>query len=113
MIEKNLNKYFVDLHVHIGRNERALPVKVTASRNLTFANIARECQVKKGIDIVGIVDCASPRVIEDIEKMLNLGEMEELLDGGLRYHDVVTIILGAEIECKEKKGGLSHQIAYF
>ena len=94
MIEKNLNKYFVDLHVHIGRSESNQPVKVTASRDLTFANIARECQIRKGINIVGIVDCASPRVMEDITAMLQSGEMEELRDGGLRYHDTVTVILG-------------------
>ncbi len=110
---KQQNKYFVDLHVHIGRDSNDLPVKVTASRKLTFANIARECLNRKGIDIVGIVDCASPRVIEDISKLMNSGEMRELKDGGLRYRETVTIILGSEIETREKKGGLSHQIAFF
>ena len=113
MLEGEKNRYFVDLHVHIGRSENNLPVKVTASRDLTFANIARECQIKKGIDIVGIVDCASPRVMEDITAMLRSGEMVELTDGGLRYHNAVTVILSSEIECKEKNGCLSHQIAYF
>jgi uncharacterized protein (TIGR00375 family) len=113
MREKEQNHYFVDLHVHIGRNENNLPVKVTASRDLTFANIARECQIRKGIDIVGVVDCASPRVIEDIESMIHSGAMEELPEGGLRYRNTVTIILGSEIETKEINGGLSHQIAYF
>lgn len=107
------NQYFVDLHVHIGRNKDNLPVKVTASRDLTFEKIARECQLRKGIDIVGIVDCASPRVIEDIKTMLNSGDMEELPEGGLRYKNSVTIILGSEIETKEDSGSLSHQIAYF
>lgn len=111
--KKEENQYFVDLHVHIGRDSKDLPVKVTASRKLTFANIARECLNRKGIDIVGIVDCASPRVIEDIGKLMNSGEMRELKDGGLRYRDSVTIILGSEIETREKHGGLSHQIAFF
>jgi len=113
MRENNRNHYFVDLHVHIGRNQNNLPVKVTASRDLTFANIAKECQIRKGIDIVGIVDCASPRVIEDIEVMIFSGEMKELPDGGLRYGNAVTVILGSEIETKEKNGGLAHQIAFF
>lgn len=113
MREKGNRHYFVDLHVHIGRTEDNHPVKVTASRDLTFAHIAQECQFRKGIDMVGIVDCASPRVITDIEKMLNSGEMMELADGGLRYHDRVTVILASEIETKELNGGLSHQIAYF
>jgi uncharacterized protein (TIGR00375 family) len=110
---KKQKQYFVDLHVHIGRDSNDLPVKVTASRKLTFANIAKECLNRKGIDIVGIVDCASPRVIADIAKLMNNGEMRELRDGGLRYRDTVTIILGSEIETREKKGGLSHQIAFF
>lgn len=113
MRRKDSRYYFVDLHVHIGRTEDNHLVKVTASRDLTFAHIAQECQLRKGIDMVGIVDCASPRVIKDIEKMLNSGEMIELADGGLRYHDSVTVILASEIETKELNGGLSHQIAYF
>lgn len=110
---KLANTYFVDLHVHIGRSENNFPIKITASPDLTFANIAKECQIRKGIDMVGIVDCASPCVIEDIAQMLNNGEMEELKDGGLRYHNRVTVILGSEIECKENKGGLAHYICYF
>ncbi|MBN2395052.1 MAG: TIGR00375 family protein [Candidatus Atribacteria bacterium] len=107
------NSFFMDLHVHIGSDQHGLPVKVTASRELTFANIARECQTRKGIDIVGIVDCASPRVIDDIGQLIQNGEMKEIHDGGLRYHDTVTVILGSEIETREKSGGLSHQIAFF
>lgn len=103
----------MDFHVHIGRSNSGSPVKITASRDLTFANIARECKYRKGIDIVGIVDCASPEVINDISQLMNSGEMRPLKDGGLIYQDQVTIILGAEIETKEKDGGSSHQIAYF
>lgn len=103
----------MDLHVHIGRSNSGTPVKITASRDLTFANIARECKYRKGIDIVGIVDCASPEVIDDISQLINSGEMKPLKEGGLIYQDKVTIILGSEIETKEKSGGYSHQIAYF
>jgi len=108
-----MKKYFMDFHVHIGRSNSGSPVKITASRDLTFANIARECKYRKGIDIVGIVDCASPEVINDISQLMNSGEMKPLKDGGLIYQNQVTIILGAEIETKEKDGGSSHQIAYF
>ncbi|GAG70028.1 unnamed protein product [marine sediment metagenome] len=65
-----MKKYFMDLHVHIGRSSNGAPVKITASRDLTFANIARECKYRKGIDIVGIVDCASPNVIDDISQLI-------------------------------------------
>ncbi|MCJ7657095.1 MAG: endonuclease Q family protein, partial [Candidatus Atribacteria bacterium] len=47
-----MKKYFMDLHVHIGRSKSGAPIKITASRDLTFANIARECKYRKGIDIV-------------------------------------------------------------
>jgi len=108
-----MKKYFMDFHVHIGRSNSGAPVKITASRDLTFANIAQECKHRKGIDIVGIVDCASPEVIDDISQLINSGEMKPLKDGGLIYQDKVTIILGSEIETKEANGGLSHQIAFF
>ena len=103
----------MDLHVHIGRSNDGSPVKITASKDLTFSNIARECKYKKGIDIVGIVDCASPGVIEDISRSMLSGEMKTLKDGGLLYQDSVVVLLGSEIETREKDGGLSHQIAYF
>ena len=59
---------FADMHVHIGRSENGKPIKITAARSLNFANIAEECVEKKGINLVGIIDCASPYVIENIEK---------------------------------------------
>ena len=65
-----MENVFEDLHVHIGRSEKNKPIKITAAKSLNFANIARECEERKGIDIVGIIDCASPYVIEDIEDFL-------------------------------------------
>jgi len=108
-----MKEYFMDLHVHIGRSNRGTPVKVTASQDLTLENIARECKYRKGIDIVGIVDCASPEVIDDISRLINLGEMKPLQEGGLIFQDRVTIILASEVETREKDGGVSHQIAFF
>ncbi|HZK10952.1 MAG TPA: hypothetical protein VFD10_01145, partial [Atribacterota bacterium] len=99
-MEQNMKKYFMDFHVHIGRSNSGAPIKITASKNLTFANIARECKYRKGIDIVGIVDCASPEVIDDISQLINSGEMKPLKEGGLIYQEQVTIILGSEIETK-------------
>ena len=49
--------YVCDLHVHIGRASNGQAVKITASRDLTFENIAREAAERKGIDVVGVVDC--------------------------------------------------------
>ncbi len=108
---------FADLHVHIGRSENGKPIKITAARSLNFANIAKECADRKGINVVGIIDCASPYVIEDIEKFLQTGEAYELEDGGIIYKDKVCIILGSEVETSEKgrngKKGAAHNLCYF
>ena len=112
-----MQEFFVDLHVHIGRSENNKPIKITAARSLNFANIAKECAERKGINIVGIIDCASPYVIEDIENFLKNGEAYEIPDGGIIYKDKVCIILGSEIETSEKneqgKTGSAHNVCFF
>ena len=102
-----------DLHVHIGRSASGRPVKITAARDLTFENIAIECARRKGIGVVGVVDCASPPVLEDIVALVEAGEMVEQPGGGLRYLDEVTVIPGAEFETYEPGGGQSHHVSYF
>ena len=114
---KKMKEMFADLHVHIGRSENGKPIKITAARSLNFANIAKECSDRKGINIVGIIDCASPYVIEDIENFLKTGEAYEIEDGGIVYKDKVCIILGSEIETSEVndegKTGSAHNLCYF
>jgi uncharacterized protein (TIGR00375 family) len=102
-----------DLHVHIGKSSGGRAVKITAAHDLTFENIAIECAERKGIDLVGVVDCASPPVIADIEALLDRGEMIPVDGGGLRFRDRVTVILGAEFETRELQGGMSHHVSYF
>ncbi len=108
---------FADLHVHIGRSESNNPIKITAARSLNFANIAKECNERKGIEIVGIIDCASPYVIEDIENFLQTGDAYEIEDGGIIYKNKICIILGSEIETSEKglngHCGSAHNLCYF
>lgn len=108
---------FADLHVHIGRSSNNKPIKITAAKSLNFANIAEECVSRKGIQMVGIIDCASPYVISDIENFLKTGEAYEIQDGGIIYKDKVCIILGSEIETseitEEGKNGSAHNICFF
>ena len=108
---------FADLHIHIGRSENNKPIKITAAKSLNFANIAKECRDRKGINIAGIIDCASPYVIEDIESFLKTGEAYEIKDGGITYKDKVCIILGSEIETSETgingNCGSAHNICFF
>ncbi len=101
-----------DLHVHVGKSSSGRAVKITAAHDLTLENIARECAERKGLGLVGIVDCASPPVIEDIERLLDRGEMSELPGGGWRFRDQVTVIPGAEFETREPSGGVSHHVSY-
>ena len=112
-----MKEIFADLHVHIGRSENNKPIKITAARSLNFANIAKECAERKGISVVGIIDCASPYVIEDIEKFLSTGEAYEIEDGGIVYKNKVCILLGSEIETSEindnGKTGSAHNICFF
>ena len=108
---------FADLHIHIGRTKNNKPIKITAARSLNFENIAKECVERKGINIAGIIDSASPYVIEDIEDFLKSGEARELADGGIIYKDKLCIILGSEIETSEVnedgKTGSAHNLCYF
>ena len=108
---------FADLHIHIGRSENNKPIKITAAKSLNFANIAKECCDRKGINIAGIIDSASPYVIEDIENFLKTGEAYEIQDGGIIYKDKVCIILGSEIETTEVgingHTGSAHNLCYF
>ena len=110
-------KVFADLHIHIGRSENNKPIKITAAKSLNFANIAKECSDRKGINIAGIIDSASPYVIEDIENFLKTGEAYEIQDGGIIYKDKVCIILGSEIETTEVgidgHSGSAHNLCYF
>ena len=112
-----MNEIFADLHVHIGRSENGKQMKITGARWVNFANILKQCYKRKGIDVVGIIDCASPYVIEDIENFLKTGEAYELKDGGIIYKDKVCIILGSEVETSEKnedgKTGSAHNLCYF
>ena len=112
-----MNEIFADLHVHIGRSEQGKPIKITAARSLNFANIAKECYERKGIQVVGIIDCASPYVIEDIENFLKTGEAYEIEEGGIIYKEKVCILLGSEVETSEigRNGhkGSAHNVCFF
>ncbi|UKS30677.1 endonuclease Q family protein [Paenibacillus sp. HWE-109] len=106
-----MNSYYVDLHIHIGRSEKGQAVKISAANDLTFFNIAHEAAVRKGMEVIGIIDCHSPSVQEDIMTYLDRGEMEELAGGGIRYQDT-TIMLGSEIEVRDPGMGAAHLLAY-
>ncbi|MFD2672823.1 endonuclease Q family protein [Marinicrinis sediminis] len=109
---ERLSSVFADFHIHIGSTDDGKPVKISASRNLTFAHIAREAADRKGINLIGIIDCHAPGVQRDILRLLDRGEMAEHVDGGIRYR-TTTIMLGCELEVKEDGRGAAHYLVYF
>ncbi|SFK93199.1 TIGR00375 family protein [Paenibacillus sp. 1_12] len=107
----DLRPFYADLHIHIGRTEEGQAVKISGSKDLTFYNIAREASYRKGMDMVGIIDCQSPSVQREMQQYLDKGEMEELAAGGIRYQQA-TVILGSEIEVRDPGMGTAHLLAY-
>lgn len=103
---------FADMHIHIGRTEGGLPVKITASPNLTFDRILQEASQRKGIDLIGIIDAHSPPVQQEIAAGLMDGRYRECSGGGIRFAST-TVILGAEVEIKREGQGAAHVLAYF
>ncbi|AQR79360.1 endonuclease Q family protein [Paenibacillus larvae] len=106
-----LHSVYVDLHIHIGRTEAGQAVKISAANNLTFYNIAHEASERKGIEVIGIIDCHSPGVQREIRQYVKSGEMRELQGGGIRYHQT-TVLLGCELEVRDPGMGPVHLLVY-
>ncbi|WP_088102357.1 endonuclease Q family protein [Halalkalibacter urbisdiaboli] len=108
-----LHDYVADLHIHIGRTKSGAAVKITAARSLTLDTIIDYAVTKKGIDIVGIIDCHVPEILTQLQEAIIQGEAFEFQEGGIRFPDV-TILLGTEIEINDENShGLIHVLAFF
>ncbi|MGE7113507.1 endonuclease Q family protein [Lysinibacillus sp. NPDC047702] len=108
-----MKEFYADLHIHIGRTFNGRAVKITGSRTLTLANILETASARKGLDIIGIIDCHSPEVIEEMALMIEQDLIKELEKGGLRYQKT-TLIPGSEIEIYDENClGPIHVLAYF
>lgn len=108
----SLSSFYADLHIHIGRTVSGLPVKITASKKLTFTEVIQEAYHRKGLHMIGVIDAHSPPVQQEILQGLETGEFFEHPDGGIVYQGV-TCLLGAEIEIKEPGMKPVHVLAYF
>ncbi|ATP39169.1 TIGR00375 family protein [Solibacillus sp. R5-41] len=108
-----LKNYYADLHIHIGRTLNGRAVKITGSKTLTLTNILQTASSQKGLDLIGIIDCHSPGVLEEMAQLIAQGSLVPLADGGLRYENT-TLILGTEIEIYDTNcHGPIHVLAYF
>ena len=92
--------YYADLHVHIGRAQ-GQKIKVTASDKMNPAYILKYGAMEKGLQMVGIVDCGSPPVLQDIEELIEAGELQPTRNGDLISRQGVMLLLGVEIESRE------------
>ncbi len=100
--------YYVDAHIHIGKTLSGKSVKISAAPSLTVHGILDEALMRKGIDIVGIIDAVCPPVYEEIVGLIERGELASHHEGGLIYRDQVTLLLGGEIEVRGPHGGAAH-----
>lgn len=108
-----MKKYYVDLHIHIGRTWTGKPVKITGAKSLTFTNIIEHARHEKGLNMIGIIDSHSPEVIDEMESLIQSGAIYEHPDGGLVFGDL-TIIPGSELEIYDVQcNGPIHLLCYF
>jgi uncharacterized protein (TIGR00375 family) len=108
-----MNPYYADLHIHIGRTSTGRAVKITGAKTLTLSNIIAHARDKKGLDMIGIIDCHSPEVLDEMEALLEAGELAEHPDGGLMYGGL-SIIPGSELEINsEETAGPIHVLCFF
>ncbi|QPQ33252.1 endonuclease Q family protein [Lysinibacillus sp. JNUCC 51] len=108
-----MQDFYADLHIHIGRTLSGRAVKITGSKTLTLARILETASARKGLDIIGIIDCHSPEVMDEMAEMIDQGELKELEHGGLRFQET-TLIPGSEIEIYDHHcHGPIHVLAYF
>lgn len=108
-----LKTIYADLHIHIGRTASGRPVKITGSKTLTLEHILEEAAFRKGLNLIGVIDCHVPEVLQELEHFIQTGRVEALEGGGLRF-DEVTLIPGTEIEIKDEHSeGPIHILAYF
>lgn len=89
-----------DLHIHIGQ-ALGQAVKITASRHLELKSILYQDAPRKGLEIVGVVDAGTLPVAQELEGMLQSGELQQLKGGGFLARNGVLLIAACELESIE------------
>lgn len=108
-----MKKFYVDLHIHIGRTRTGKAVKITGAKSLTFTNIIHHARNEKGLNMIGIIDSHSPEVIIEMEDLRSQGLLTEHPDGGILFGDM-TIIPGSELEIYDEQcHGPIHVLCFF
>lgn len=76
----NILNIYGDMHIHIGR-AAGKAVKITASSQLQLKSIIYRDAPRKGLEMVGVVDAGTLPVAQELEEMLQTGELRELRAG--------------------------------
>ncbi len=88
-------------------------MKITGSKSLTITNVLKEASERKGMDLVGVIDCHAPAVMSELEDAIQDQMAVELEEGGVRYQNT-TLLLGSEIEIYDNHcRGPIHVLCYF
>ncbi|MGE5674650.1 MAG: endonuclease Q family protein [Mycobacterium leprae] len=111
---EGLKPLYLDLHIHLGwAGEPGGGVKISAARDLTLANILKECRERKGIGMVGVIDSSTSGALADLEQLMAAGTVADLPGGGLTYEGDVTLIPGAEVEVAHAANGKAIHLLCF
>ncbi|HLT57442.1 MAG: endonuclease Q family protein [Limnochordales bacterium] len=87
-------------------------MKIAASAAMTLTAVLEECRRRKGIDLVAVVDAASPGVQADMAALAAAGRLVPQPDGGLRYGDGPVLIPAVELEIGGEGRGPAHYVLY-
>ncbi len=112
MTVMTMHTIFADFHIHVGISESGDWVKIPTSNRLTLRNILAEATARKGLQLIGIADALSPHVRRDFALLAAEGLLNLDSQGGYRYNDRLTLLLGAEIETSEPDGGMAHTLIF-
>lgn len=115
-----MNKYFADLHIHLGRSPWGGPIKISAAKGMTASAVMSESVDRKGLDIIGIVDAQTRGGWAEIKRLLDEELLEEHPEGGFTTDGgdlpgPLTLIPGAEMETVERHeggGGQAHWLIF-
>jgi uncharacterized protein (TIGR00375 family) len=110
--DTTLHTYYCDFHIHIGRS-RGKPVKMAAAPSLTLHHLLAHASMKKGLDIVTVIDGVCTGVQQDVTEAIQQGILVSQPGGGYRYKDQLTVLLGAEVEVGGPFGGAAHFGCWF
>ncbi|GAE25448.1 DNA helicase II [Halalkalibacter wakoensis JCM 9140] len=87
-------------------------MKITAAPSLTLPTIIKYAADIKGINMIGIIDCHVPEVLNELESMIGNGEAYQLTEGGVRFSGI-TLLLGTELEIYDENcNGPIHVLCY-